>query len=115
VEDVYRGYRSLSTFLDSDENFMVYRRFGYLHSRVLLRKQDKLRKLEDELDSYDDDDANDATDSQEESRRLLMSRSLDESTNRKEKLQTPSMRTRTDILNDIEEGLKEYGNFLIAR
>jgi hypothetical protein len=109
VEDIYRGYRSLSTFLDSDENFMLYRRFGYLHSRILLRKQDKLRKLEDELDSYDNDDAHDTTDSRAANRRLLMSRSSDESACRKESRSTPGKRTRTDILDDIEEGLKEYG------
>src|SRR5215469_11608832 len=33
------GYPRLAAFLDSDENFMVYRRFGYLQSRLLLEKQ----------------------------------------------------------------------------
>lgn len=32
---------------------MIYRRFGYLQSRVLLERQDSLRKLEIELDSFD--------------------------------------------------------------
>jgi hypothetical protein len=88
---------------------MVYRRFGYLHSRILLRKQDKLRKLEDELDCYDDEDANDTTESQLASRGLLMSRDLDESACRKEILNNPDVRTRTNILNEIDEGLKDYG------
>ena len=34
---------------------MLYRRFGYLQARVLLDKQDELRRLEDELDKYDRD------------------------------------------------------------
>lgn len=48
-----KGYPSLAAFLDSDENFMVYRRFGYVQSRLLLEKQDDLRKLETKLDKYD--------------------------------------------------------------
>lgn len=108
VEDRYRGYRSLSTFLDSDENFMIYRRFGYLHSRVLLRKQDQLRVLEEELDEYDDQDAEEAEQEgvSSRARKLLMSRDSDEAACRRE---DPANRTRTDILNDIEAGLKQYG------
>ena len=32
---------------------MLYRRFGYLQSRVLLEKQDDLRQLEEQLDELD--------------------------------------------------------------
>lgn len=32
---------------------MVYRRFGYLQSRLLLEKQERLRLLEKELDTLD--------------------------------------------------------------
>lgn len=96
-----RSYRSLATFLDSDENFMVYRRFGYLHSRMLLRMQDKLRKLEALLDDYDDEDAAD-----ENQKRLLTSRDSDESADRK---QDPGIRTRTQILDEIEVVLEKYG------
>lgn len=103
VEDKHTGYRSLGTFLDSDENFMVYRRFGYLHSRTLLRKQDELRKLESELDDYDDHDAK----NNEQGCRLLMSRDSDEAADKKE----PSdSRTRTKILDDIEKKLDIYGS-----
>ncbi|KAF2432801.1 hypothetical protein EJ08DRAFT_630152 [Tothia fuscella] len=48
-----RGYPNVAAFLDSDENFMVYRRFGYIQSRLLLNKQDELRELEESLDLYD--------------------------------------------------------------
>ena len=34
----------LATFLDSDDCFMVYRRFGFLQSRRLLEKQEELRE-----------------------------------------------------------------------
>ena len=32
---------------------MIYRRFGYIQGRLLLEKQDELRKLEQKLDKYD--------------------------------------------------------------
>jgi len=102
VDTKERSYRSLATFLDSDEHFMVYRRFGYLHSRVILRKQDQLRKLEAELEGYDNDDAN----GPEEMKKLLISRDYDETFDRK---QTEGTRTRTQILVEIEETLSKYG------
>jgi hypothetical protein len=48
-----RGYPNFSAFLDSDDNFMIYRRYGYLQSRILLEKQDELRLLEEQLDAID--------------------------------------------------------------
>jgi hypothetical protein len=80
---------------------MIYRRFGYLHARMLLRMQDKLRKLESLLDECDDDHAED--DSQ---KRLLMSRDLDEAACKK---QEPGTQTRTHILDEIETVLGSYG------
>lgn len=47
------GYPKLAAYLDSDECFSVYRRFGFLQSRLLLDKQDKLRELEEALDRLD--------------------------------------------------------------
>ncbi|KAL2064190.1 hypothetical protein VTL71DRAFT_4684 [Oculimacula yallundae] len=105
LEGKHTGYRSLGTFLDSDENFMVYRRFGYLHSRTLLRKQDELRKLESELDDYDDYDTN----NNEKPCRVLMSRDSDEAADKKE---PSNARTRTRILDDIEKKLEIYENIL---
>jgi len=81
---------------------MLYRRFGYLHSRMLLRKQDELRKLEAELDEYDEVDSEGTP----EQRRILMSRDSDEAADRRE---PKGSRTRTIILNEIEEKLDKYG------
>ena len=47
------GYPKMAAFLDSDENFMVYRRFGYAQSRLLLEQQDIVRRLEYQLESID--------------------------------------------------------------
>lgn len=55
VAECHRGYPRLAAFQCSDENFMLYRRFGYLQSRVLLDKQDQLRVLEKELQDLDND------------------------------------------------------------
>lgn len=50
------GYANLATLTNSDEDFAIYRRFGYLQARLLLEKQDQLRLLEEQLDVYDDVD-----------------------------------------------------------
>lgn len=97
----------MATFLDSDENFMIYRRFGYLHSRMLLRLQDKLRTLESRLDENDNDDE----DSGDQTQKLcLMSRGKDEAACRKLAKQEPGVQTRTHILDEIELVLGKYGN-----
>ncbi|KAK5728588.1 hypothetical protein LTR15_001725 [Elasticomyces elasticus] len=56
VDDFPVGYPNLATFADSDESFSLYRRFGYLQSRLLLDKQDELRQLEIQLDVLDKDE-----------------------------------------------------------
>lgn len=89
---------------------MIYRRFGYLHSRILLRKQDELGKLEADLDEYDDVDENELENPQD-SQRLLMSRECDEAACRKEK---KGVRTRTEILDEINEKLVEYRKFVVS-
>jgi hypothetical protein len=53
VNTTPKGYPKLAAFLDSDENFMTYRRFGYLQSRLLVEKQNDLQVLEDTLDRMD--------------------------------------------------------------
>lgn len=57
VENYPKGYPQLACFQESDESFMIYRRFGGVFSRLLLNKQDELRTMEDtlfELDMLDD-------------------------------------------------------------
>jgi hypothetical protein len=50
------GYPRFAAFLDNDESFMIYRRFGFLSNRLLLDQQDQLRLLEQELDELDQED-----------------------------------------------------------
>jgi hypothetical protein len=98
VESCPKGYPNLAAFLDSDENFMLYRRFGYLQSRLLLHKQDELRALEEKLDLLDKRD-----DGNPETQRFLRSRDLDDK----------SGRPRKALLEAIETKFKEYGNLML--
>jgi hypothetical protein len=98
VESCPKGYPNLAAFLDSDENFMLYRRFGYLQSRLLLHKQDELRALEEKLDLLDKRDNIDP-----ETQRFLKSRDLDD------KRGGP----RKALLETIETKFKEYGNLML--
>ena len=87
---------------------MIYRRFGYLHSRIILRKQDELRQLEDDLDRIDIYDIKDNT---PQARSRLRSRAVDEAA---DSYEDPGTRTRTEILNEIDEKLRQYGEATIC-
>lgn len=106
------GYPRLAAFADSDECFMIYRRFGHIHSRLLLHLQDELRELEADL--YDMDKRDDKNG--EESRRCLQSRDLDvdrELVEEQELAQgrtlAPGRKSRTDLLQRIERKALQYG------
>lgn len=74
---------------------MLYRRFGFLQSRLLLNKQDELRKLEKDLDRMDKvDEKNDPG--------VLRSRERDDAENGR----------RKKLLYEIEKKFKEYCNSL---
>lgn len=53
VNDHPKGYPSIAAFLDSDDGFSIYRRFGYLQSRILLHRQGELSVLEEELQAIE--------------------------------------------------------------
>ena len=86
--------------MDSDDNFMIYRRFGYLYSRLLLDKQDELREIEENLDKTDKRDA----DGSEGTQRCLQSRSRDQQVNH-----VNDDSTRRAIMRKAEEKLYVYG------
>lgn len=89
VEGFPSGYPRLASFADSHDNFMLYRRFGYLSSRLLLDKQDQLRALEDKLEELDVDDTWDHPD-------RLQRREL-------------QGEERTRLLNEIQHKFVDYG------
>ena len=49
----YTGYRSFSAFVTSDDNLFILRRFSALTARVLLRLQDQLARLEEDLEALE--------------------------------------------------------------
>jgi len=53
VESRRSGYPRLSAFIASDKNFALFRRFGELHARILLHKQDELIAMEQRLQDLD--------------------------------------------------------------
>lgn len=89
-----KGYPRLAAFIDSDENFMLYRRFGFLQARLLLYKQDRLRALETKLDELDKDDERHCPD-------ILVSRAKDDIIVGK----------RMNLMHEIEVAFIEYGGF----
>jgi hypothetical protein len=97
VEECPRGYPRLAAFLDSDPNFMLFRRFGFLHARVLLNKQDELRVLEKQLDQVDGED-------ERENHKLLECRVRDA-----RHQPCGGKKGRQALLQDIEKKLTEYG------
>ena len=81
--------------MNSDENFLIARKYGYLRSRVLLYRQDELSVLEKDLIALDADDA--------EKRELaLQSRKFDEQTDK-------TTYSRKVLIQKIDDKLKEYG------
>ena len=71
AEDYPNGYPRLGCFMNSDESFLIYRRFGAIFSRLLLlNKQDELRAMEQRLFMLDEA-------VEKENPRRLMSRTYD--------------------------------------
>ncbi|TVY21064.1 hypothetical protein LARI1_G001244 [Lachnellula arida] len=95
VDNCPAGYPRLAALLDSDENFLLYRRFGYLQARLLLHKQDQLRELEVELNDWDKIDEVRAP-------RWLRSREMGDVKNTK----------RKELLEHIEKMFLEYSQLL---
>ena len=79
---------------------MMYRRFGQLHARLLLHRQDRLRGLEDELGALDAADA-----AMPGRQNLLRCREDDDAADPP----GPAPRSRAAVLDEIQEVLAEYG------
>lgn len=101
IDDHPQGYPQLAAFVNSDENFLIARKYGFLRSRVLLYRQDELSVLERDLIRLDADD--------EENRKFaLRSRKRDEETD------TDPVYSRKVLMQKIDDKLKEYDG-LVSR
>lgn len=88
------GYSTLAAIENSDPNFLIYRKFGWLRNRLLLDLQDELVTLEEELERLD---ANDNRLCDPEG--VLISRRNDEL----------EQTLRRGLLKKIRQKLSEYG------
>ncbi|KAL8785690.1 MAG: hypothetical protein Q9195_008536, partial [Heterodermia aff. obscurata] len=103
VEDYPEGYPRLGCFMDSDESFLIYRRFGGVFSRLILNKQDELRAMEQRLFMMDQEDA-------ENDPKRLMSRTYD-----LQKDADPNVDktlSRSFLLAQMERAALEYSHLL---
>lgn len=100
VEDFPTGFPRLACFLDSDDAFMLYRRFGSVYSRLLLRKQDEMRRIESTLQSMD------KTDAEEGHGEYLMSHVLDDE---REHIPTTWPESRAELMDKLERKALNYG------
>ncbi|OCT49643.1 hypothetical protein CLCR_07483 [Cladophialophora carrionii] len=92
------GWPRIAAFVDSDSTFRIYRRFGFLRTRLLLYHQDILAEMEAKLDWLDRDDARSP-----ETQRYLSSR-------REDDLRQGS--PRRALFQDIESQLEIYDSLL---
>ncbi|MCJ1291692.1 hypothetical protein MMC34_003237 [Xylographa carneopallida] len=90
------GYGKVAAVEDCDPNFLICRKFGELHLRVLLHRQDELAELEEELECLDKIDYSDDF-------RKLKSRRRDYAVDSE----------RKDLLIKIEEKLAAYDELLL--
>lgn len=80
--------------MNSSDNFLMCRRFSFLHSRVLLHRQDELAEMEKSLLAMDDEDV-------DLDELALGSRRRDD-----ERTEEPS---RKSLIDKIDAKLKDYG------
>ncbi|KAF2213854.1 hypothetical protein CERZMDRAFT_95884 [Cercospora zeae-maydis SCOH1-5] len=56
LEDYPAGFPRFAAWMNCDENFLMTRRYGWLHNRVMLYRQSELRELEVQLQMCDEGD-----------------------------------------------------------
>jgi hypothetical protein len=57
IEKYPRGWPQLAAFLNSEDNFAIFRRFGNVHCRLLVHLQAEIQILEHKLKELDESDA----------------------------------------------------------
>lgn len=85
----------MARFMDSDDNYMTYRRFGGVQARLLLEAQDDVRILEEQLEDLDEDET--ANDGQ---KNALCSRKL---------YGVNWSKKRRDLMKSLKVAYTEYG------
>ena len=102
VEDCAEGYPRLAAYLASSLDYLQFRDFSYLRTRILLEQQQILEDLEAELDMLDKADMQGGPATQQ----YLRNRYKD--TIRQDQNPRPQ-RTRSRVLSEISSQLEKYG------
>ncbi|KAK3629620.1 hypothetical protein LTR56_017925 [Elasticomyces elasticus] len=115
VEHNAEGYTLVANFQSSDRNFLQYRGFFHLHSRLLSILQADIVKLESELDRMDRWDL----DSGIEGRVMcLENKDRDDLESKMDKMPHAYLvafrRTRPELLLELKAKLMEYDNVLLT-
>jgi len=85
----------MARFMDSDDNYMTYRRFGNVQARLLLEAQDDVRILEEKLEDLDDEETANEGEANALCSRKLYGASWSES--------------RKDLMKSLKAAFNEYG------
>jgi hypothetical protein len=93
----YIGYKSFSEWAASDNDFFVVRRFSALNSRVILKLQDDISILEEQLEELEADN-----------------RRSDGPAVNNGSFRHETIEKRRELLEDIKNKLKEYSEAPIA-
>ena len=97
VDEYHCGYAKVAAFENCDPSFLIYRKFGWLHNRVLLHTQDELQEMESDLEALDKMEA------EQGDPRKLRSRRIDE---------TDTDSPRKELIEQIKSKMKEYDEIL---
>ncbi|KAK4547221.1 hypothetical protein LTR36_001443 [Oleoguttula mirabilis] len=100
IDDHPNGYPRLASFMNSDENFLIARRYSLLHTRVMLYRQAELAQLERDLLELDKEDAG------EKDRALKGVKFL---------ARGPRGADRKELIGEIEEKLKQYDDIVMRQ
>ncbi|RDW62569.1 hypothetical protein BP5796_10871 [Coleophoma crateriformis] len=102
LEAFPRGYPRFSAYVDSDNDTVLFRRFGILHARSLVYKEVELTELEAQLDKLDDVDA-DTSGKDNNTWRIQYSIHV----------KTERNQARKDLIDRIDQKLKGYDELLL--
>lgn len=98
VDEYSAGYGKVAAIEDLGEDFLIYRKFGWLHNYALLFLQDELSEIQEKLERLDKWEFRDGDD------KLLLSRRR---TYRKDDSE------RRELLIQLRSKLAEYGEIII--
>lgn len=99
VEDYPNGWPKVAAFLEGCDSFGIYRRFGYIHSRLLVAHQTKITHFEQQLRDLDQSD-----EAGGESTDWRLKGSL-----QKERWDT----AKIDLLKELEKEILAYGTLFL--